>query len=114
MALKELECLSFDIANGEVLEQLLAELQALKVKYRQSVTSESGLVLRTLVRATSSCDRARKLKLKYKRIRQRVAPYRSLKPKMQPGRPRSDYHHRNRVGKNASNWCKVMNSNVAI
>ena len=69
VTLKELESLSFDIASGEVLKQLYDELQALKAKYQQNVSSESGLVLRTQGQATNSCERARKLKLKYKWFR---------------------------------------------
>lgn len=107
VTLKELESLSFDITSADVLKNLSDELQALKAKYQQNVTRESGLVLRTQVHATSSFEKARKLKLKYKRLRQRIAPYGSLIPKKQPGRPRSDYRHRNRVGKKASNWRKV-------
>ena len=110
VTLKELESLSFDIASADVLKNLSDELQALKSKYQQNVTRERGLVVRPQVHATSSCERARKLKLKYKRLRQRIAPYGSLKPKKQPGRPRSDYRHRNRVGKKASNWRKVWNN----
>ena len=100
VALKELESLSFDITSADVLKSLFGDLQALKAKYQQNVTCESGLVLRPQVHATNSFERVRKLKLKYKRLRQRVAPYGSLVPKKQPGRPRNDYHHRNRVGKN--------------
>ena len=109
VTLKELESLSFDITSADVLKNLSCELEALKAKYQQNVTYESGLVVRPQVRATSSFKRARKLKLKYKRLRQRIAPYGSLVPKKQPGRPRSDYRHRNRVGKKASNWRKVWN-----
>ena len=109
VTLKEVESLSFDIASAEVLKNLCDELQALKAKYQQNVTCESGLVLHPQVRTTSTFERAQKLKLKYKRLRQRIAPYGSLIPKKQPGRPRSDYHHRNRVGRKASNWHKVWN-----
>ena len=107
----ELECLSFDITSADVIEKLAEELQALKAKYQQNVPSENGLLLRPQVNATNSFERARKLKLKYKRLKQRVAPYSSLKPKKLPGRPRGDYRHRNRVGKKAS---KVWNNEVAI
>ena len=109
VTLKELESLSFELDSSDVLKNLSEELQALKAKYQLNVTSENGLVLRPQIYATNSCERARKLKLKYKRMRQRVAPYVSLKPKKQPGRPRRDYHHRNRVGKKASTWRKVLN-----
>ena len=82
-----------------MLKNLLEEVQALKAKYQQNATRESGLILRSQVQATSSCERVQKLKLKYKYFRQHTAPYGSLKPKKTPGRPRGDYHHRNRVGK---------------
>ena len=75
LVLKELESLSFDIDSSDVLKNLSDELQALKAKYQLNVTSVNGLVLRPQVYATNSCERARKLKLKYKRMRQRVAPY---------------------------------------
>ena len=114
VTLKELECLSFDITSADVIEKLAEELQTLKAKYQQNVTSENGLLLRPQVNATNSFERARKLKLKYKRLKQRVAPYSSLKPKKLPGRPRGDYRHRNRVGKKASNCRKVWNNEVAI
>ena len=85
--MKELESLSFDIASNDVLKNLFEEVQALKAKYQQNATRESGLILRTQVQATSSCERVRKLKLKYKYFRQHTAPYGSLKPKNTPGRP---------------------------
>ena len=113
VTLKELESLSFDITSADILKTLSCELVTLKTKYQQNVTCESGLVVRPQVHATSSFERARKLKLKYKRLRQRRAPYGSLVPKKQPGRPRSDYRHRNRVGRKASNWRKVYGMNVA-
>ena len=91
VTLKELESLSFDITGSDVLEKLRAKLQALKAKYQQNVISESGLVLRTQIQSTSSYERARKLKLKYKRVRQHAAPYGTLHPRKQPRMPRSDY-----------------------
>ena len=75
VTLKELESLSCDIDSSDVLKNLSDEIQALKAKYQLNVTSENGLVLRPQVYATNSCERARKLKLKYKRMRQRIAPY---------------------------------------
>ena len=69
VTLKELESLSFDIISADVLKNLLDELQALKAKYQQNVTRESGLILRPQVRATSSFERARNLKLKYECFR---------------------------------------------
>lgn len=107
VTLKELESLSFDIASADVLKHLSDELQALKAKYQQNVTHESGLIMRPQVHTTNSCERARKLKLKYKCLKQRIAPYGSLKTKKQSGRPKRDYRYRNRVGKKASNWRKV-------
>ena len=58
VTLKELESLSFDIANADVLKNLSDELQALKAKYQQNVTRERGLVVHPQVHATSSCERA--------------------------------------------------------
>ena len=58
-----------------MLKNSLEEVQALKVKYQQNATKESGLILRSQVQATSSCERVRKLKLKYKYFRQHTAPY---------------------------------------
>ena len=107
VTLKELESVSFDITSANVLKQLLSDLETLKSKYVQSLSTEDGLVLRT--QATSSSERARKLKLKYKRLRQRTAPYGSLTPKQQSGRPRTDYRYRNSVGKKATNLRKVCN-----
>ena len=45
VTLKELEFQSFDITSGEVLKQLLAELQALKVKHQTGVRLPAHLQL---------------------------------------------------------------------
>ena len=100
VTLKELESLSFDINSADAIKQLHSDLESLKKKFQQSTSTENGLVLRT--QATCSRDRARKLKLTYKQLRQRMAPYDSLYTKQQSGRPRSDYRYRNRVGKKAT------------
>ena len=105
--LKELESLSFDIASDDVIKELQDELHTIKVKYQKNVSKENGLHLYTQVQPTSSFERVRKLKIKYKRLRQQVVPYDFLIPKMKAGRPRNEYHYRNRVGKKASNWRKV-------
>ena len=52
---------------------------------------------------TSSNLRTRKLKLKYKRLRQDTTPHGSLDTKCLSGRPRVDYQYRNRFGRKASN-----------
>ena len=111
VTLKELESLSFDIPRVDVLKQLLSDLESLKTKYRQTLSTENGLVLRTQATCTCPHERARKLKLKYKRFRQRAAPYGSLIPKQQSGRPRSDHRYRNRVGKKATDLRKVSCTN---
>ena len=69
--------------------------------------AKNGLHLHTQIQPTSSFKRVRKLKIKYKHLRQQVILYDSLTPKMKAGRPRNEYHYRNRVGKKASNWRKV-------
>ena len=105
VTLKELECLSFDLESGKVLEQLHGELEVLKLKYEQMVSRECGLVIRS--QATSSTDRARKLKLKYKHLHRQSTPYGTLSAGNCPGHPKGDYRYRNRVGRKASNWIKV-------
>ena len=107
VALKELESLSFDITSNDVLKELFSDLEALKVKYGQKVTTENGLVIRTP--ATSSNQRARKLKLKYKHLRLKTTPYGSLFTKAHSGRPRMNHRYRNRFGRKASNLRKVCN-----
>ena len=97
--LKELESLSFDIASDDVIKELQDELHTIKVKYQKNVSKENGLHLHTQVQPTSSFERVRKLKIKYKHLRQQVVPYDFLIPKMKAGRPRNEYHYRNRVGK---------------
>ena len=90
------------MSSTDILKYLSDELQALKAKYQQDTTCEGGLVWHPQGCITSSLERARKLKLKYKW--QRLAPYGSLITKRQPGRPRSDYRHRNSVGKKANEY----------
>ncbi len=101
IALKELESLSFDMEDANSLRSLLD----LRVKYNKDLHTEEGLILRP--QPTSTTERARKLKLKYKRLQQRAVPYGSLESKLQPGRPRADERYRNRVGRRAANFRKV-------
>ena len=51
--------------------------------------------------------RARRLKLKYKRLAQWYTIYGSLFTNKQPGRPRADFRYRNRVGRKAAKLVKV-------
>jgi len=95
--------------NSKALEQLYGDLQALKSKYGQNLSTECGLIIRNQVQVTSSSERARKIKLKYKHLARRLTPYGTLSANKlkQPGHPKGDYHYRNRVGRKASNWFKV-------
>ena len=88
----------------DILKQLSVDLQAILHKYSEFVSKEQGLIVRPKV--TSSSERARKLKQKYKRIAKQVALYKSL-PTKQPGRPRLNAGFRNRVGRKAAKLRKV-------
>ena len=96
---------SFDITSSDALCELYSDLEALKSKYGQNVSTENGLILRTKV--TCSNQRARQLKLKCKRLRRASIPYGSLVTKVKSGRPRADCRYRNRFGRKASNLRKV-------
>ncbi len=50
-----------------VMQQLLTDLETLKTKYIKHVSTEGRLVLRH--KSTNSSERAQKLKLKYKRMK---------------------------------------------
>ena len=105
VALKELESISFDIACSDALKNLHSDLELLKEKYLKNTSTEEGIVLR---QHASSNERARKLKLKYKRLKQRTSPYNSLElHQHHPGRPKSDYRYRNRFGRKAAKLRKV-------
>lgn len=71
----------------------------------QNTSTEKGLVV---CQHTCSNHRARKLKLKYKRLKKRMDPYNSLELHKPSGRPRNDYRHRNRFGKKAADLRKVI------
>ena len=104
MTLKELESLSFDIASTDALTNLRSDLELLKTKYLLSTSTENGLVLCQHIGAG---ERARKLKLKYKHLRQRAAPYKTLESDQHSGRPRNDYRYRNHFGRKAADFRKV-------
>ena len=89
--------------NSDHLQQLHSELQALKTKYQKNLSIDSELIMRYNVQKSSSTERARRLKLKYKRLAQRSTPYGSLFTSKQPGRPKADFRYRNRVGRKAVN-----------
>lgn len=58
----------------------------LKSKYEKNLRIDSGLILRCDVMKTNSFDRARRLKLKYKRLAQQSSSYAALITNKQPGR----------------------------
>lgn len=91
--------------DRDILKQLSVDLQAVLHKYGKSVSKEQGLIVRPKV--TSSSERARKLKQKYKRIAKQVALYKPLPVNLQTGRPRLNPGFRNRVGKKAAKLRKV-------
>ena len=59
--------------DHDILKQLSVDLQAILHKYSEFVSKEQGLIVRPKV--TSSSERARKLKQKYKRIAKQTNLY---------------------------------------
>ena len=104
IVLKEIESLSYNMEDQDILKQLSMDLQVVWNKYSKSVSKEQGLIVRPKI--TSSGERAHKLKQKYKRIAKQVALYKPL-PVSQPGRPRLKACFRNRVGRKAAKLRKV-------
>ena len=76
IALKEIESLSFNMEDSASLRNLAADLQSLQMQYGECVQRDQGLVVRP--KATSSAERAFKLKQNYKRMSQLVSCYKSL------------------------------------
>lgn len=97
------------MSKPDELKGLQADLEKIKRKYTSSIPSEEGLTLRSFSKLNRCSVTARKLKLKYKRLRQRTAKYGSLlKPgKRESGRPRMDASFRNRVGRKAAKLRQV-------
>ena len=87
------------------LRNLATDLQSLQMQYGECVQRDQGLVVRP--KATSSTERAFKLKQKYKRMSHLVSCYKSLLTNQRSGRPRLDAYYRNRVGKKAASKLKV-------
>ena len=111
ITLKEIESLSFNIEESSSLRNLSADLKLILVKHGASVHRDEGLVVRP--KATSSTERAFKLKRKYKRMSRQAALYKSGYKPLQTneqcprGRPRHNACYRNRVGKKAGLKRKV-------
>lgn len=106
MCLKQIESLSYDMETSDTLKQLCKDLQDVLNKHSAAVPKEQGLIIRPKV--TSSSERARKLKHKYKRLGKQVALYKPL-PTSQPGRHRLNAAFRNRVGRKAAKLRAVRN-----
>ena len=109
ISLKEIESLMYNMSEPDKLKGLHADLEKIKRKYTTSLPSEEGLTLRSFSKLTRCSVTARKLKLKYKRLRQCTATYGSLlKPgKREAGHPRMDTRLRNRVGRKAAKLRQV-------
>ena len=92
MCLKEIESLSYNVEASDMLKELTIDLQIILNKHNAFATKEQGLIIRPKV--TSSSERARRLKQKYKRIGKQIALYKPL-PVSQPGRHRLNPKFRN-------------------
>lgn len=99
----------YNMSEPDKLKGLHADLEKIKRKYTTSLPSEEGLTLRSFSKLNRCSVTARKLKLKYKRLRQRTAMYGSLlkSGKREAGRPRMDAKFRNRVGRKAAKLRQV-------
>ena len=110
ISLKEIESLMYNMSKADELTGLQTDLEKIKRKYTSSIPSEEGLTLRSFSKLNHCAVTARKLKLKYKRLRQRTTMYGSLlnQGKREAGRPRMNASFRNRVGRKAAKLCQVL------
>ena len=95
VSLKCIETLTFNITDAKKLQELLQQVESLEHSCREQLPKEEGLVLRP---TPSLGERAKKLKLKYKRLRSRTQMYASLTKKV---KPKGDSKYKNRFGKKA-------------
>ena len=65
MSLKCIETLTFNITDAKKLQELLQQVESLERSCREQIQTEGGLVLRPM---PSLGERAKKIKLKYKRL----------------------------------------------
>ena len=101
VSLKCIESLTFNITDAKKLQELLHQIEALEHSCREQLPNEGGIVLRP---TPSLGDRAKKLKLKYKRLHGRTQMYASLMKKNKP----KPSKYKNRVGRKAQKLrCQV-------
>lgn len=109
ITLKEIESLSFNIEDPQILLQLHTDLASLNKKYAKEVNMKDGLIVRPKV-PTKSIIVAHQVKCKYKEMQKRAASYRALESSVKVGRPKKDWRYRNRVGRKAAKIRKVNNN----
>ena len=95
ISLKCIETLTFNITNAKKLQELLQQVESLERSCREQLPNKGGIVLRPTL---SLGERAKKLKLKYKRLHGRTRMYASLLKKV---KPKGDSKYKNRSGRKA-------------
>ena len=72
--LKNMESLAFDYTNVEDLLEFQAKLEKIHAEMKEKLPEKEGLILRP----TLTSEKARRVKLKYKKLRSRATEYSSL------------------------------------
>lgn len=102
ITLKVIESLSYNCDNTLLLQNLESMLHEVERKFREKLPHHEGLLLRPAV----VTDEAKRVSLKYKKMR--LSQYCSLPLHAKVRAGKKDWRHRNRVGHKADRYRKVF------
>ena len=102
ITLKVIESLSYNCDDTVVLQKLDSMLNEVERKFREKLPHHEGLLLRPAL----ITDAAKKVSLKYKKMR--LSRYGSLPLHSKVRAGKKDWRHRNRVGHKADRYRKVI------